>query len=262
MSRRFAALHCLAVITFCATNAVFAEPANVDPKSQPLAAGIALASGIEAQYIDSSVRPQDDLYRFVNGKWLDRTEIPADKARIGSFDVRYEESLDQLRDIIEAATRDASAPEGGNARKIGNLYQSFLDEARLETLGATPLAAELGRIAALGDKHEIAELLAHLQEIGVTVPLGPNVHLDNRDSSRYVFDLGQDGLGMPDRDYYLSDDAELKKIRAEYRLHIQRTLSLIGDKTASEEARGGLAPGTEAAKAPWTKGANPATGKV
>jgi predicted metalloendopeptidase len=253
MSRRFAALHCLALIAFCAAHAVCAEPASVDPKSQPLASGIALASGIEAQYIDSSVRPQDDLYRFVNGKWLDRTEIPADKARIGSFDVRYEESLDQLRDIIEAAARDASAPESSNARKIANLYQSFLDEARLETLGATPLAAELERIAALGDKREIAELLAHLQEIGVTVPLGPNVHLDNKDSSRYVFDLGQDGLGMPDRDYYLSDEAELKKIRAEYRLHIQRTLSLIGDKTAWEEARDVLALETELAKAQWTK---------
>jgi putative endopeptidase len=253
MSRTFAALHCLALITFCAARGVCAEPGNVDPRSQPPASGIASASGIETQYIDSGVRPQDDLYRFVNGKWLDRTEIPADKARVGSFDVRYEESLDQLRDIIEAAARDSSEPEAGNARKIGNLYQSFLDEARLETLGATPLASEFERIAALRDKREIAELLAHLQEIGVTVPLGPSVHLDNKDSSRYVFDVAQDGLGMPDRDYYLKDDAELKKIRAQYRLHIQRTLALAGDKAPSDEARGVLALETELAKAQWTK---------
>jgi putative endopeptidase len=246
MSRRLVVLHCLPLVAVCAASVVSAEPAGAT--STP-----ASASGVETQYIDSSVRPQDDLYRFVNGRWLDGTEIPADKARVGSFDVRYEESLDQLRDIIEAAARGASEPEASNARKIGNLYQSFLDEARLETLGATPLASELERIAALRDKREVAELLAHLQEIGVTVPLGPSVHLDNKDSSRYVFDVAQDGLGMPDRDYYLKDDAELKKIRGEYRLHLQRTLSLIGDKAASDEARDILALETELAKAQWTK---------
>ena len=253
MSRRFAVLHRPMLIALFAAGAACAEPANVDPGSQSLASGIAMASGIETQYIDSSVRPQDDFYRFVNGKWFDRTEIPADKPRVGSFDVRYEESLDQLRDIIEAAARDASAPEGSNSQKIGNLYQSFMDEARLETPGATPLQGELDRIAALRDKREIADLVAHLQQIGVTVPLGQSVHLDNKDSTRYVFDVAQDGLGMPDRDYYLKNDAELKKIRAEYRLHIQRTLAMAGDKAATDEARDILALETELAKAQWTK---------
>lgn len=253
MSRRFAALYRPVLIALFAASAASAEPANVDPASQSLASGIAMASGIETQYIDSSVRPQDDFYRFVNGKWLDLTEIPADKPRVGSFDVRDEESLDQLRDIIEAAARDVSAPEGNNSRKIGNLYQSFMDEARLEAPGAMPLQGELDRIAALRDKREIADLVAHLQQIGVTVPLGQSVHLDNKDSTRYVFDVAQDGLGMPDRDYYLKDDAELKKIRAEYRLHIQRTLALAGDKAAPDEARDILALETELAKAQWTK---------
>jgi putative endopeptidase len=212
-----------------------------------------LGSGLDAQSIDTKVRPQDDFYRFVNGKWLQTTQIPADKPSFGSFDIRYEESLDQLRGIIEAAAKDTSAPQGSDARKIGDLYRSFLDETKLETLGATPLKAELERIDAVADKRELPSLLGHLQQIGVTVPLGQHVHQDNKDSSRYVFDVSQDGLGMPDRDYYLKDDAELKKIRGEYKAYIERSLALLGDRAAADEAGRILALETALAKVQWTK---------
>jgi putative endopeptidase len=212
-----------------------------------------LASGIDTQYIDRAVRPQDDFYRFVNGKWLAATEIPADKPSYGSFDIRYEESLEQLRGLVEAAARDSAAPEASEARKIGNLYRSFLDESALETLGTAPLKGELERIAAIRDKRELAGAIARLQQIGVTVPIGQNVHLDNKDSTRYVYDVGQDGLGMPDRDYYLKDDAELKKARTEYQAHIRRSLALLGDQAAAAEARDILALETQLAKAQWTK---------
>jgi len=218
-----------------------------------LDAGAPAVSGIETQYIDTNVRAQDDFFRFVNGKWLASTDIPADKASFGSFDVRYEESLAQLRDIVETASRDTGAPEGSDVRRIGNLYRSFMDEARLETLGSTPLNGELQAIATVRDKSELAPLIAHLQEIGVTVPLGQSVHLDNKDSSRYVFDVSQDGLGMPDRDYYLKDDAELKKIRGQYQAHIGRSLALIGDKASADEARKILALETAIAKVQWTQ---------
>ncbi|HEX4584642.1 MAG TPA: M13 family metallopeptidase [Burkholderiaceae bacterium] len=247
MIRPLVAAHCLGLISLSLATAARSEAAATEPGSP------ALVSGIDARYIDRNVRPQDDFYRFVNGKWLDSTPIPADKASVGSFDIRYEESLEQLRDLIETAARDTSAPEGSDTRRIGDLYRSFLDEARLETLGAAPLKDELARIAALRDKRGIADLVAHLQQIGIVVPLAQNVHLDNKDSTRYVFDVSQDGLGMPDRDYYLKDDAELKKIRTEYRAHIQRTLSLLGDKAAADEARDILALETALARVQWTK---------
>ncbi|HUD27159.1 MAG TPA: M13 family metallopeptidase [Burkholderiaceae bacterium] len=244
MRRR--AANCLLLLAVCTARAACAQTGGPD-------AGAPAASGIETQYIDTTVRPQDDFFRFVNGKWLASTAIPADKASFGSFDILYDESLAQLRDIVEAAANESSAPEGSDARKIGNLYRSFMDEAKLEALGTTPLDSELQQIAALRDKSELAPLIAHLQEIGVTVPLGQNVHLDNKDSSRYVFDVSQDGLGMPDRDYYLKNDAELKKIRAQYQVHIGRSLSLLGDKAAADEAKDILALETAIARVQWTQ---------
>jgi putative endopeptidase len=236
----------LAPLSLCIATA-FAAAGGTDGGS----AGF--ASGIDTRSIDPAVRPQDDFYRFVNGRWLAATEIPADRPSYGSFDIRYEESLEQLRGLVEAAARDGAAPEGSETRKIGDLYRSFLDEARLEALGAAPLKGELDRIAAVRDKGELAALVAHLQEIGVTVPLGESVHLDNKDSTRYVYDVAQDGLGMPDRDYYLKDDAELKKARTEYQAHIGRSLDALGDKEAATEARDILALETELAKVQWTK---------
>jgi putative endopeptidase len=247
MDRRFVTAHHLAVLMLCLACAASAQTgaAGSSPPS--------VVSGLDLQSIDTAVRPQDDFYRFVNGKWLSTTEIPADRPSIGSFDIRFEESLLQLRGIIEAAAADSNAPEGSDVRKIGNLYRSFLDEAKLETLGTTALKGELNRIAALADKRDIADLVGHLQQIGVTVPLGEQVHLDNKDSTRYVFDVSQDGLGMPDRDYYLKDDAELKKIRGEYQAHVERMLAMLGDKAAADEARKILALETALAKVQWTK---------
>jgi putative endopeptidase len=250
MNRRLVAMHCVALIAICLAREPSAETGGTS-SNVPSAAPSPI-SGLDTQDIDSKVRPQDDFYRFVNGRWLDATEIPPDKASFGSFDIRYEDSLEQLRGIIEAA-QNSSASESSEVRKIGNLYRSFLDEAKLEALGITPLKAELARIDALKDKGEIADLMGHLQEIGVTVPLGQQVHLDNKDSTRYVFDVSQDGLGMPDRDYYLKDDAELKKIRGQYATHVQRTLSRMGDKAAADEARKILTLETALARVQWTK---------
>ena len=255
MNRRLVTAPHLAMLVLClactASGAASAETGDNGPGAPSLVSG--LLSGLDTQSIDPSVGPQNDFYRFVNGKWLSVTQIPSDKPSFGSFDIRYEESLDQLRGIIEAAEQDSKAPEGSDVRKIGDLYRSFLDERKLETLGTAPLQAELERIAALADKRDLADLMGHLQQIGVTVPLGQHVHQDNKDSTKYVFDVSQDGLGMPDRDYYLKDDAELKKIRGEYRSHVQRTLAMLGDKAAADEARKILALETSLAKVQWTK---------
>src|SRR5436853_3886918 len=130
VSPRLVTARHLSVLVLCLARAAFAETGSAVPGSSTLAPS--LVSGLDTQSIDTTVRPQDDFYRFVNGKWLDATEIPADKASFGSFDIRYEESLDQLRGIVEAAAQDAGAPEGSDGRRIGNLYRSFQDEARLE----------------------------------------------------------------------------------------------------------------------------------
>jgi predicted metalloendopeptidase len=212
-----------------------------------------LSSGIATQYIDPAVRAQDDFYEHLNGKWLQTVEIPADKSRWGSFSELQENTLPQLRGIIEKASSSNPA-KGTDAQRIGDFYASFMDEARLEQLGVTPLNGELAKIAAIKDKSELPALLAHLGKIGVNVPFDFGIHQDNKDSTKYVADIGQGGLGMPDRDYYLkADDAKLADTKAKYQQHVQNVLSMSGDKDAAAHAKAIVDFETAIAKVQWTK---------
>jgi predicted metalloendopeptidase len=219
-------------------------------RSVPVAALMALAttgtwgqsataphSGIDTQFFDTSVRPQDDFYQYVNGKWLATTDIPPERPAYGTAIKLYDDAQRALGELITQAAEHADDAPGSDGEKIAALYRSFMDEARVERLGSQPLAAELTRIRAITNKQEIPALIAHLQEIGVSVPFSVSVHLDGMDSSRYVPDLQQDGLGLPDRDYYLLDEATtLRLIRRQYQTHIATSLKLLGDKDAAGEA--------------------------
>src|ERR1700731_1904662 len=136
-----------------------------------------LQSGVELKYVDHSVRPQDDLYRYLNGKWLDSFQLPADKASYGSFTYVDDVTQEQLRGIVDGLVQaqaqshtQAGAGAGANAgdegRKLTDLYQSFMDEARLEALGLKPLQAEFAAIDAISAKSGIPALIAHLNRIG------------------------------------------------------------------------------------------------
>jgi predicted metalloendopeptidase len=210
------------------------------------------SSGIQMQFVDQSIRPQDDFYQYVNGKWLASTAIPPDKGRYGSFDKLRDDAKEQLRGIVEALPATADEADS-DQKKIDDIYASFMDEAALEKLGLTPLRHEFATIRALHDKKGIASLIAHFNRIGISAPYTPAVHQDARNSTVYVFDLIQDGLGMPDRDYYLLDDAKLKQIREQYLQHIGRMLALADDADADHEASQILALETALARVQWTK---------
>ena len=212
----------------------------------------AQGSGIELQFVDGSVRVQDDFYRHVNGKWLATTPIPADKSSYDPWDKLEEESLIQLRGIIENLQRSAETQDA-DQRKIADLYTSFMDEAALENLGLKPLQTELARIDALTSKKQIPALIAHFNQIGATAPYTTQVHQDAKDATKYVFDLGQDGLGLPDRDYYLLNDDKLKQARNNYRKHVEKFLSLTGDEHAATSAKDIVALETRLARVQWTK---------
>ena len=129
-----------------------------------------------------------------------------------------------------------------------------MDESRVEASGSRPIEAELARIDALKDKKEIPALMGHLNQIGVDAPYTPQVHQDNREPTKYIVDLGQSGLGLPDRDYYLLDnDAKLKALRGEYSKHVAKMLALAGDASAAADAKDILALETALAKVQWTK---------
>jgi predicted metalloendopeptidase len=222
-------------------------------KNTAIKKGQTLSAGIATEYIEPAVRPQDDFYEYLNGKWMKTVEIPADKSSWGSFAKLRDDTLPQLRGIIEKAAAGNPA-KGTDAQRIGDYYASFMDEAKLEQLGIAPLNGELAKIAALKDKSELPALLAHLGKIGVNVPYDFGIHQDNKDSTKYVADIYQSGLGMPDRDYYLkADDAKLADAKAKYLTHVEKTLALAGDKNAAANAKAIVDFETELAKVQWTK---------
>jgi putative endopeptidase len=265
MKRTALVLACATLLAACSApqetaQAPAAKPAPVAPAAAP--APPALTSGIELQNVDASVRVQDDFYRHVNGKWLDTFEIPADKPGYGSFTRVFDETQIQLRGLIDQAAKSTGG--GGNQQKIGDLYNSYMDESKLDQLGANPLAQDFGAINAMKDKTDIAALLGDLSKwtsqagsfgpSGTSLPFVTFVHQDNKDSTKYVVDFQQSGIGLPDRDYYLKDDdAKLKQMRSEYLAHVEKMLALVGDKDAAKDSKDILALETELAKAQWTK---------
>jgi putative endopeptidase len=224
------------------------EAASAETTAGPPASSV---SGIDLQYVDPSARPQDDLYRAVNGKWLDTFELPADKARYGAFDKLRDDTEEQVRRIVENVTGSADAAPGSETQKIRDLYNSFMDEERLEERGLTPLAASFARIDAVADKADLAKLIAHFNSLRIAAPYRPVVHQDNRDSTKYIVDLRQGGLGLPDRDYYLGD--QFKDVRAKYAAHVAKMLGMAGDGDAAKSAQDILALETELARVQWTR---------
>jgi predicted metalloendopeptidase len=211
-------------------------------------------AGVDLANIDASVRPQDDFFVNLNGKWLAKTEIPSDKSSWGSFEKLDDDTKPQLRAIIEAAAANPNKAAGTDAQRIGDFFASYMDEAKLEELRLTPLKAELDRVAALQDKKEIPALIAHFNRYGVTAPYAFGIHQDNKDSTRYVADLYQDGLSLPDRDYYLKKtDKKMAGTLARYQQHVTRMLTLAGNANAAADARAIVALETEIAKIQWTK---------
>jgi putative endopeptidase len=214
--------------------------------------GGALISGIQQADMNTAVRPQDDLFEYSNGTWLRDVPIPADRSSYGVDSMMTERSLQQQRELIESA-RTSTDPE---ARKVGDLYASFMDAERIEREGVKPLQAELKRIAAIKHVRDIGPLMAHFARLGVDTPIDTYISPDSKRSTQYAFWLSQSGLGLPDRDYYLSDDAKLTDFRIKYRMHIEKMLVLLGDRRAAQEADNILALETAMAKIQWTKVAN------
>jgi predicted metalloendopeptidase len=212
-------------------------------------------SGVDVANVDQTVRAQDDFFRYSQGKWLKDVDIPVDRASWGAFNIAQETVENQVRTIIEQSEQDKKRAPGSDAQKIGDFYASFMDEARRDAQGLAPLKGELARIAAIGDKQGIAVQMAHMLRIGAGAPIDMSIHQDNKDSTRYVADIAQSGLGMPNRDYYLSDkDARLADIRAKYQVHVEKMLALAGhaQAQAAAEAAQVVALETDIARIQWT----------
>jgi putative endopeptidase len=209
-------------------------------------------SGIQTADMDKTVRPQDDLFQYANGTWLQNVPIPPDRASYGVDSMMTEHSLLQQRDLIEA-TQTSKDPE---VHKVSDLYSSYMNEARVERLGTKPLQAELQLAAGIKSARDIGRLMGRLDRSGIASPLATFVLPDSKHSAQYAFWITQSGLGLPDRDYYLSDDARLVEFRTQYREHIEKMLHLLGDAAPGKEADKIIALETAMAKLQWTQVAN------
>ncbi|MFC5502310.1 M13 family metallopeptidase [Lysinimonas soli] len=182
-----------------------------------------LSSGIELDELDPAIRPQDDLFRHVNGKWIARTEIPSDKARYGSFYILAEQAEQAVREIIEQAQ---TAEPGSEARKIGDLYASFMDESRIEQLGLTPLAADLEAVEAIDSIPALLAELGRLERLGTSGFVQAFVDNDPGDPERYLVFLEQGGIGLPDESYFREE--KFAEIRTAYLAFLEKMFDLAG----------------------------------
>lgn len=182
--------------------------------------------------MDKSADPLRDFYQYANGGFIRLNPVPAAYARWGQFDILNLKNQEFIHELLQAAAADTAATPGSDAQKIGDFFASGMDEAAVEKAGIRPLKEELVRIAALRHASELTDVLAHLQIIGVNAAFGMGQMQDFKDSTRVIGFVQQGGLGLPDRDYYLKDDARYAAIRKTYVAHIERMFVLTGDPAA------------------------------
>jgi putative endopeptidase len=179
-----------------------------------------MKSGIDTSYIDHTVRVQDDLFRHFNGAWLATHDIPADRASDGVGYLLHEQAERQVREIIEGS------PDTDEGRKIGNLYQSFMDTARIESLGSTPIIKYLEEIDSIKNVAEFLEVLGKLEIEGFGGIFSASIYTDHKDSLSNIIYLSQGGLSLPDEAYYREE--QYQPIRAAFLTHAERLFGLVG----------------------------------
>jgi len=204
--------------------------------------------------MDPTARPCRDFVQYADGGWLKRNPIPPSFARWGTFSVLGDQNREALRAVLEAAVAGKS-PEGSDDRKLGDFYSACMDEGKVEAAGASPLAPELARIEAIGDRAALEAEVARLHVAGVNVMFAFGSQQDKKNSEEMIAGAFQGGLGLPDRDYYVKTDEKTAKIREQYRTHVGRMFALLGDAAdrSEAEAKTVLALETRLAEASMTR---------
>ena len=195
------------------------------------------APGINLSYMDLTAKPSDNFFRFVNGTWLDKTEIPKDKTRWGSFDELRQNTDKDVLVILADATKGGKYKPASDQGKAIIMYQSAMDTVARNKQGITPLKPYLAQIEAVKNVDDLQKLMMQTEAEGGSVGFyGVGVGADDKDSNRNVVSLGPGSLGLPDRDYYVSEDADSKEKRAKYALHVAKMLQFIGETPAAAQA--------------------------
>jgi putative endopeptidase len=209
-----------------------------------------MTAGIDSSDLSTTVRPQDDLYQYANGPWLDRTEIPADKAIYGAFHALWDSAEKDVRTIVEK-TAAAEHPAGSEARKIGDLFNSFMDTDAIERLGAGPIADQLELAASIKDVDGLVAVLGQLELQGVPGLFYYGTDIDAKKSDEYIIYASQGGISLPDESYYREDS--FADIRTAYVAHLARMLGLAGLPDSSAGAERIMALETRLAQGHWDR---------
>ncbi|WP_461534388.1 M13 family metallopeptidase [Sinomicrobium sp.] len=199
-------------------------------------AAVEKVPGINLQFMDTSVAAKDDFFRFVNGKWLDKAEIPADKTSWGSFLELREKTNNDALAVLKEATEDSAIDPASDQAKAVYLYETIMDTASRNAAGVAPVLPVLEKIGAISSLEELQAFLQESEPYGGAGFFGVGVRADAKDSNKNVAYLGAGALGLPDRDYYVSDDADSKDKREKYKAHIARMLQFVDyDAEKAEE---------------------------
>src|SRR5215211_566535 len=203
--------------------------------------------GVDLAQMDATVRPGDDFYSYVNGTWLKTFQMPADRARYTTGTSVSEKMEADVHTILDESVASRGAP-GTVAQKVGDLYAGWMDEAAIESRGIEPLTPYLEEIAAVKTRADLMKLVG---DIDYTAPFGLGVYPDLADPTKYTVFVGQAGLGMPNRDYYLNKGAKFDGYRTAYREYIGKLFTLIGDKDPAGSAGRVIAIENKIAAVAW-----------
>jgi len=231
---------------FCAFG-LFAGPQPQIAQNQP---------PLDPKNMDTSVKPGDDFFRYANGAWIKRTEIPPEYSRWGAFNELIERNNDALHVIAEKASKTPVDPKlAPETQKVGDYYASGMDEKTIEAMRTKPLQDEFNKIEMIKDRQDVLAEIAHLHTISVNAFFDFGAGQDAKDSTRDIAQAVQGGLGMPDRDYYTKQDADMKEKREKYVAHVAKMLTFLGEPAdkASDDAKKILALETKLAEASRTR---------
>ncbi len=211
-----------------------------------------LKSGIELSNVDQSIRPQDDFYRYVNGTWLDKTEIPADKSSYGSFTALRDKARLDVLEIIEEMSKRENLEPGSDEQKVRDLYRSFMNTEKIDTLGIEPMKVDLRRIDTINNPEELASYFVESVKLSTSSPFGFWIDNDSKQPTKYSVYFTQSGLGLPDRSYYLDQNEKSEDIRLAYLEHLQAMFSLADLQDPKIKANTVMKLETAIANIHWT----------
>ena len=198
------------------------------------------SDGLNLDWLDRSVNPAQNFFGYANGGWQKANPIPPAYSRWGTFNILQNENEDAIHKVLEDAAKNTQAQPGSDLQKIGAFYFSGMDEAAINQAGSKPLDPELDRINNITNLKQLQTEIAHLQMIGVDALFGMGEMQDFRDSTKVIGVVGQGGLGLPNRDYYLKKDPKFAKIREVYIQHIASSLELLGDTKDNAAREAGI----------------------